>query len=149
NWTALDKSTDISGARVKYKLVRAPENETTGTRLVIRKLRTSAAFAQDSSIRSEVLRIVSPLAVLDRGRFSTIQQPDAGGTPQQEEQDPGFAVVLPGREAEGALDLAKLVLDNHWGRLLVDLSGAKLSLQVWLRGSNEPKRLNISCKGHS
>jgi len=42
------------------------------------------------------------------------------------------------------VNLAKLVLDNSWGRLTVDLRGKKLRFSVWLPNAKKPKRLNVN-----
>jgi signal transduction histidine kinase len=59
--------------------------------------------------------------------------------------DPGFRVVLPESEVEGAteLDLAELVLGNYWARLQIELAGNDLVYKVWLSSSREPKKLEL------
>jgi signal transduction histidine kinase len=53
-------------------------------------------------------------------------------------------VILPGeREAED-VDLAKLVVDNFWARLTIELHGKRLCFRVWFSGSKRPKELTVS-----
>src|SRR5580704_1828146 len=112
DWPEIDKLVDIRQAKVGYKVERVEDGAHTGTTLEIRQLNASTDFASESSLRSDVLRIVTPLQGLESGRF-TLGHRDS-------KTDPGFRVVLPTEgEAEtgagaGEIDLAALVLENYW-----------------------------------
>src|SRR4029077_20652071 len=96
----------------------------TGATLTIRKLRGATDFTRSTELRDEVLRIVSPLQGLESGRFAN--------TNVSEGKDPGFKVLLPGKDTVEDVNLAKLLLDNSWGRLTIDLHGKTLRFRVWL-----------------
>jgi signal transduction histidine kinase len=135
DWPRLDKAQDISNIRVDYKLVEVPAGTPTGTVLTIKKLRTTTDFTRSTELRDNVLRIVSPLQGLERGRFAN----DANAA----KEDPGFKVVLPGEGGAEDVDLAKLVLDSYWGRLTIELDGNRLRFRVWLHSLKKTKTLEI------
>jgi signal transduction histidine kinase len=137
DWPAIDRLDDLRQAKVDYTLEEMPEDSSTGTTLEVRKLKASADFTSTSSLRSDVLRIVTPLQGLDPGKFRRIYEGS--------KTDPGFRVKLPGSEAEGAaeVDLADLVLKNYWARLRIELTGKDLVYRVWFSSSREPKTLEL------
>lgn len=136
NWADIDKLSDIRDAHVDYTLEKVEENTPTGTVLEIRRLKSSTNFASASSLRAEVLRIVTPLQGLDAGRFRQRSE---------HRRDPGFQVVLPGtaEEAEREVNLAELVLKNYWARLTIDLNHAHLTFKVWFSSARKPKELKL------
>lgn len=137
DWRQIDQLNDIRDAKVIYTLERAGADTSTGTTLEVRRLKTSTDFTTASSLRTNVLRIVTPLQGLDAGRF----KPSHKGS----DADPGFRVLLPGAQEEGAggIDLAALVLSNYWARLYIDLSRKRLTFKVWFSSSREPKKFEI------
>jgi signal transduction histidine kinase len=137
DWPEIDKLADIRQAKVNYKLERVNDDAQTGTTLEIRKLNTSADFASESSLRSDVLRIVTPLQGLEPGRFKPGHR--------DSKTDPGFRVALPMEDEAGAgeINLAELVLKNYWARLLIELKGKRLTFKVWFSSSDTPKTLEI------
>jgi signal transduction histidine kinase len=139
DWPEIDKLADIRQAQVDYKLERVADDTHTGTTLEIRQLNTSTDFASESSLRSDVLRIVTPLQGLESGRFKPGHR--------DSKTDPGFRVVLPmegeAGTATGEVDLAALVLENYWARLLIDLRGRRLTFKVWFSSSETPKTLEV------
>lgn len=136
NWPEIDRLNDIRNAEVDYRLVQVDGDAETGTTLEIRNLKTSTDFTGEKSLRTSVLRIVTPLQGLEAGRFK--------GATQGSGADPGFRVVLPGDDQGSAgLDLAKLVLSHYWARLLVELTGKKLTFTVWFSTSKQPKTLEL------
>jgi signal transduction histidine kinase len=137
DWPLIDRLNDLRQAKVDYKLEEAADDAETGTILQVRKLKASADFTSASSLRSDVLRIVTPLQGLDPGRFRQAYQGS--------KTDPGFRVTLPGTEAEGTpeVDLADLVLRNYWARLQVELTGKSLVFQVSFSASRAPKTLEL------
>jgi signal transduction histidine kinase len=138
DWPQIDRLDDIRKATVTYKLERVPDDTPTGTTLEIRQLNTSTDFASNSSLRSDVLRIVTPLQGLDPGKF----KPDH----RDSKTDPGFRVILPGEGPEGTdeINLADLVLSNYWGRLRIELKGKNLKFEVWFSSSKTPKPLEVT-----
>jgi signal transduction histidine kinase len=137
DWPTIDRLSDLRQAQVDYTLEQMPEDATTGTILEVGELKTSSDFTSTSSLRADVLRIVTPLQGLDAGRFRQIYQGSR--------TDPGFRVILPGAEEESApeVDLAELVLRNHWARLQIDLTGKNLVFRVWFSSSKQPKTLEL------
>src|SRR5262249_15908121 len=137
DWRAIDELSDLRQAKVDYTLEEMPENSPTGTTLEIRRLKAAADFTKATSLRTDVLRIVTPLQGLDAGKFRQIHQGS--------KVDPGFRVILPGDEGEGTteVDVAELVLRYYWARLQVELTGKKLLFQVWFSSSREPKTLEL------
>ena len=135
NWEQLDVVQDIVSTKVPYELVQMPDGTPTGTTLTIQELRRSADFTRSNELRNNVLQIVSPLQGLETGKF-------AGGNASRGE-DVGFKVVLPGATETEEVDLAKLVLDNYWARLTVQLDGRDLQFRVWFSGGDKPKKLDI------
>ena len=139
DWPEIDKLADIRQAKVDYKLERVADDTRTGTTLEIRQLNMAAGFAKESSLRSDVLRIVTPLQGLESGRFKPGHR--------DSKTDPGFRVVLPMEGETGAgtreIDLAALVLENYWARLFIDLRGKRLTFKVWFSSSETPKTLDV------
>ena len=122
DWPQLDALADLSTLKIPYELSRAPSGRPTGTTLVIHKLRTATDFAQSRNLRTDVLRIVSPLGALDSGHI--VRQPS--GT----SHDPGFRVVLPEDGVTDKADLAQSVLENYWARLTISLKRNQLD-SLW------------------
>jgi signal transduction histidine kinase len=135
DWPQIDLLSDIRNAEVQYTVEETASGTPTGTTLEIRKLKTSADFTGEKSLRSDVLRIVTPLQGLDAGKFKSSQQ--------SSKADPGFRVLLPGDKEEGQseIDIAGLVLKNHWARLQIELQDKNLTLNVWFSSSPTPKTL--------
>jgi signal transduction histidine kinase len=137
DWPKIDQLADLREAQIDYKLERVAQDAVTGTTLEIRQLKTSTNFTSESSLRSDVLRIVTPVQGLESGRFRLAHR--------DSKVDPGFRVILPGQrdDEDGAIDLADLVLKNYWARLVVDLKGKRLSFSVWFSDSSKPKTLDV------
>jgi signal transduction histidine kinase len=138
DWAVIDRLDDLRQAKVDYTLEQMPNGTTAGTVLEIRKLKASADFASRSSLRSDVLRIVTPLQGLDPGRFAHIHE--------RSKADPGFRVILPGGEQQGAaeVNLAGLVLNNYWARLQIELTGKRLEFTVSFSTKRQPKTLELT-----
>ncbi len=139
NWPQLDQVGDLSSGKVDYELVRVPNDTPTGTTLTITKLRSATAFTRSRQLRGNILRMVSPLRVLESGKFLATAH---GGN-----KDPGFKVILPGEgdTAEG-VNLAKLVLDNYWARLTIKLDGNALEFRVHYPTRKKPSMLKVDVK---
>jgi signal transduction histidine kinase len=137
DWPQIDRLSDIRDAKVDYTLERVATDTPTGTILEVRGLKTSTDFTSKSSLRADVLRIVSPLPALDAGRFKPAHK--------DSKTDPGFKVVLPGgkQEEPEEVDLAELVLKNHWARLQIELSDTHLTFRVRFSSSRGPRTLVV------
>lgn len=135
DWPQIDKLGDLSNAEIDYKLERADAEPVTGTTLQITKLKTAADFARASTLRADVLKIVTPLQGLDPGRFKP--------SDQSHTSDPGFVVKLPG-ESENTdrdVNLAEMVLANYWARLVIDLQKNVLTFKVFFPPSGRKPKI--------
>jgi hypothetical protein len=137
DWAAIDMLSDLRDARVDYVLDQVEQHTPTGTILEVRQLKTSTDFTSESSLRSDVLRIVTPLQGLDAGRFIQTGKDSRG--------DAGFKVALPGANEDGEreVNLADLVLRNYWARLGIELKNGGLIFKVWLSSLRKPKILKL------
>jgi signal transduction histidine kinase len=137
DWPKIDRLSDIRNAKVNYTLEQVAADVPVGTTLEVRKLKTSTEFTGEKSLRSDVLRIVTPLQGLDAGRFKSSNQ--------SSKTDPGFRVALPGdgKEGRSEIDVADLVLKNQWAKLQIDLKEQRLTFEVWFPSSQAPKTLEV------
>ena len=130
DWEKIDATSDLSATKIPYEVYKADPSATTGTTLTIGELKGGSSVVFSREIRTQVLRLTSPLAGLGRGHFRIHDSAD----------DPGFAVYLPDRADETAeTGLSKIVLDNCWAKLNVSLQGQKLRFEVYFRGETKPR----------
>ena len=138
DWPELDKIAQLSDVGVQYQLEKVGRDMALGTTLTISELRADASFVQSRTLRDDVLRMVSPIQGLERGRFSKKKDTSAN--------DPGFRVELPDDDSSSDhVDLASLVLDNAWARLIIDLRKHSLKYTVTFGSDSKrkPYKLNI------
>lgn len=140
DWPKLDSKRNIQDAKVDYEVVRISDDIPTGTTLIVNQLRTSTDFTHESALRTNILRIASPFQGLDKGPMGT--QADAS------REDPGFKIVLPGNEQDGSeqVDLSKMVLDNYWAKLTIELKKNSVNFSVHFAGASKPKTLSHDLK---
>ncbi len=133
NWPAIDKARDLRESKIPYRLMRADDNAPTGTTLTVRRLKQKGDFARSKNFRSNVLKIVTPIQGLERGRF--------GLSVKTSSKDPGFQVVLPGDDgrADKKLDLAKNVLANAWAKLTIDAEDGHILYRVTFYDGTQKK----------
>lgn len=123
DWRRIDSSSDLRSAKIPYTLFTAADDAQTGTTLRIEGLKQGTEFIATKAFRTSVLRIVSPLESLDRGRF--------GRSDLATKEDPGFRVLLPGAQGkEEEVDLGAQVLAHAWARLRIDLKGNTATFDV-------------------
>lgn len=141
DWEKVDQTTDLGKVKIPYELWEVPKNTRTGTTLAINSLRISAAEIEGEEIRTKVLRTVSPFGGLDRGRFRALGA--------KTKVDPGFTVNLP-NDNNGTpqpSNLSTYVLDNHAGRVTINLEGKDLvisaSVPGWEKGTQKIVRDNF------
>ncbi len=134
DWSQLDKTDDLLKLKVPYELTER-SNDPTGTTLQITRLNSALTEEVFSRVRSEVLRIASPLSAL-RPRKGRLAETGKGNADSGNE-DPGFEITINGQNEkdEGP---ANLVLENYVGRVVVSLEGKKLKVEVDFKehGSN-------------
>jgi signal transduction histidine kinase len=141
DWEKVDQATDLAKVKIAYELWEVPKDTQTGTILAINSLRISAAEIESEEIRTKVLRTVSPFGGLDRGRFPVLGA--------KTNVDPGFNVNLPNDEADrpNLGNLSSYVLDNHAGRVSIDLDGRDLTITAsvpgWKKGTRKIVRDNF------
>ena len=134
DWKKFSHSRDIRKIKILYKLYRLADDTNTGTTLILRQLhKTKEGFVFNKEVRSEILKIVTPLSGLDAGRFDREKELIS--------KDPGFRVELIGQLDEGRYydeNLAENILNNFWARLLIDLKGNNLKYKIYIPGNKEP-----------
>ena len=142
DWEKVDEAVDLGKVQIPYELWRVADDAEPGTTLNITKLRILAEDIEGREIRNKVLKIVSPFGGLDRGRFLALGE--------KTKIDPGFTVVLPkedGEEDERS-NLSSYVLDNHAGRVTINLQGKRLvitaSVPGWEKGTRQIKRSDFA-----
>ncbi len=153
DWKLIDQAKNLSDVDIPYELWEVPDSTPTGTVLEIGELRVPPIEVRKRAIRDEVLKIVSPVSGLDRGRFKPIGM-------SGKNKDPGFEVILPppvsekrdededeqGEVPEPA-NLAAFVLKNAAGRISIDLQGSNLSIVAmatdWPAGKAKIVRKNF------
>lgn len=132
DWNEVDRAKNLSEVEIDYEIWEMPANTPTGTVLEIGELRVEPQDIAKRGVRDEVLKIVSPVSGLDRGRFKPMGKSGL-------KKDPGFAVNLPPLVPEPTKDgddeqieypenLAAAVLANAAGRISIDLNGPKLKI---------------------
>lgn len=150
DWKLVDQAKNLSDVDIPYEVWEVPSNTPTGTVLEIGDLRVSPADVRKRAIRDEVLKIVSPVSGLERGRFKEIGR-------SGKKNDPGFEVILPPplaetvdgveEEIETPENLAAFVLKNAAGRISIDLQGSKLTIVAmatdWPEGKAKIVRKNF------
>jgi signal transduction histidine kinase len=135
DWPELDKTDDLSTTRIPYEVLAASPDAATGTTLTIGKLRTTSSFATSRELRTNVLKIVSPLNGLDQGRFRR--------SAEQSHSDPGFNLTLPGEDISTDTNLADVVLQHYWARLTIALDGSDLVFSVFFPSHKKPRVLKL------
>ncbi|BCF94943.1 sensor histidine kinase [Paraburkholderia largidicola] len=122
DWQKIDENDSLVDTEVPYRLFKAGPDDKEGTTLRISGLRRGGEFASGPSFRSGVLKIVSPISGLDRGRFKRAKS--------RADRDPGFRVALPGEDDSSTINVAEYVLENAWARLAIDLKNNALEYKV-------------------
>lgn len=146
NWNKIDQANDLNDAKIPYQIWNVPDSTPTGTILEIRDLRIEPTSIGKKGIRDEILKIVSPVSGLNRGRFTTLSS-------SGKNQDPGFEVNLPSDTAIVTPEkdplpenIAELVLSNYVGKVSIDLNGDTLEITAsvagWPEGDITIKRKN-------
>jgi hypothetical protein len=116
DWPEIDRLSNISEAKINYLVDRPAENSQIGTTLKINKLKSTTDFTSNSILKTNVLRIITPLQGLDAGKF---KQRDTGLV-----NDPGFIVLLPDNKEEGQIILQFSGDENDLARqAIIDAEG--------------------------
>lgn len=133
NWKEVDKLAHLEKYEIPYKVYKLNESVERGTKLLIRDIKNKEI--DKHYIRTEVIKIVSPISGLERGKFDVINN--------KRNKDPGFTVNFSeGFESEKDIDinLAKNVLKNCWAQLIISLDQDKLKYNIIFNYSVENKK---------
>lgn len=112
-WEKIDSAELLHAVQITYEIWSAPPGQSTGTRLIIEKLRNPEEIYFSKEQKTELLSIINPYSGLESGRFT--REGESG-------YDPGFTVILPGTEEQDGEDLVTNVLSNAFARLTIDHS---------------------------
>ncbi|MBA7561042.1 hypothetical protein ES708_02676 [subsurface metagenome] len=133
DWDAFDRGEPLEQVKIPYSVSTVEPGQKTGTVLRISRLKTTTDEVFGKNVRTDILRMTSPLAGLENGGF--------GRSTKSETKDPGFVVFIPGYEdnEQDKRNIAASVLANFWGRITISLKEAVLNYSVYLAGSKEPE----------
>ena len=139
DWSQLDKTHDLLKLEIPYE-IHHRSDEPTGTTLKITRLNTALSEEVFTRVRSEVLRMASPLSAL-RPREGVFAEGCRGNAAESGSEDPGFEITINGRnqEDEGP---ASRVLEHYVGRVAVSLEGKRLVVEADFREHGK-KRIAI------
>jgi signal transduction histidine kinase len=129
NWTSFDKHEDLGKIRVPYSLARVSNATTTGTTLVIEKLRAQADDLDLRRVRTESIGVLTPLRSLFHRAEPSLDEKDHTST-----SDPGFMLTIQQGEDAPEEDVAVAILDAYVLRAVLKVDGTKLDLKIYRRG---------------
>ena len=139
DWTKISREETISSIEIQYTVEPvADESLPNGTVLRIGGLRREAKQISSSKVKTDILRLTTPISGLESPPF-VAKRPSGVGRPQK---DPGFSVSFTDDSGDGDGELAPTVqasiVDSYVGRvrLQVDETGL-LSYDVFWRGEDE------------
>ena len=129
DWPSFDEHEDLGQIRVPYTLVRADDDQYTGTSLVIGHLRSQAGNLNLRRVRTDSIGVLTPLRSLfkhaERRRY---------GTDSPSTDDPGFVLVIQEGEEAPEEDVAATILSSFVLRAVLTVDGPKLDLKIYRRG---------------
>ena len=132
NWPRFDRNEDLGNVEVPYRLVEARSALTTGTKLVITRLRAPAARLDLHAVRTGSIGILTPLRAL----FS--QTVGGDGYAVEGDEDPGFSLRLQSDGGADEADVAGQVLEAYVLRATLSVVGDNLDLEIFKRGRRKP-----------
>ena len=139
DWKRIDASSRLHTVKIPYEVGPAPADRKSGTRLIIRALRTPGDIQLSKEQRTELLSIVDPYSGLETGGF---------GRTGDSAEDPGFRVILPDSTEEGEADLVSAVLSNAYARLTIEHDGAKTKVVIRHKDGRTLLRRNFPYPSH-
>lgn len=139
DWEEIDAADQLHTFQIPYEVRSAPNNQATGTRLIIKKLRYLEDIQLGKEQKTELLYIVNPYSGLETGGF---------GRHKEADQDPGFKVILPETGAEEETDLVDVVLRNAYSRLTIEHNAGKVKYLIRHKDGRVLLRRTISYKSH-
>ncbi len=138
-WEEIDAAEQLHTVKIPYEVRFASSTRSTGTRLVIEKLRNPEDIQFSKEQKTNLLSIVNPFSGLDTGGF---------GRSRESDKDPGFRVVIPGEESEGEVDLTSAVLNNAYARLTIEHSNKKAKYIISHKDGRILLKRNIKYPSH-
>ncbi len=129
DWPSFDEYQDLGKIRVPYTLSRVSDETTTGTKLVIQRLRAQAKDLDLRRVRTDSIGVLSPL----RSLFRTMA-PDGDGEGAKGTSDPGFMLVIQHGDDAPNEDVAATILNAYVLRAVLKVDGPKLDLKIYRTG---------------
>jgi signal transduction histidine kinase len=139
DWEEIDAAEQLHTFQIPYEVRSVPNNQATGTRLIIKKLRHLEDVQLGKEQKTELLYIVNPYSGLETGDFGRYKESD---------QDPGFKVILPETGAEEETDLVDIVLRNAYARLTIEHNAGKVKYVIRHKDGRILLRRTINYKSH-
>jgi signal transduction histidine kinase len=133
DWPLIDSTEALGDVQVPYSLETIDDDAPTGVTLTISKLRRGVSSMNLSVVRTGSIGVLTPLRPLLRPA-----DPDPKAD-RVRAQDPGFALsITPSPTDDDDGDVASEILDAYVLRAVLELTGDRLSLQVYKRGQSQP-----------
>jgi hypothetical protein len=129
DWPSFDEHEDLGKIQVPYTLVRAENDESIGTNLVIGHLRSQASDLNLRRVRTDSIGVLSPLRSLFKHEGVGSDSTDPLST-----NDPGFLLVIREGDQAPEEDVAATILNSFVLRAVLTIKGPKLDLKVYRRG---------------
>lgn len=128
DWSSFDEHEDLGQIKVPYTLARVENAVSTGTTLVIERLRSQANELNLQRVRTDSIGVLSPLrSLFQRGGDRK------NGTEPQATADPGFILIIQKGAEAPEEDVAATILSSFVLRAVLNLDGPKLDLKVYRR----------------
>lgn len=140
NWDKFTHHAAIESVEIPYTVQNVGQDTKTGTTLTITKLRREAVDISAAVVKSDILRLTSPILGLEAAPFHPIKEP----TTTDPDSDPGFSVNFPSSEGEDpgttlAPNVQEAIMDAFVGRVRIHVDEAgQLDYRVFWRGSKTP-----------
>ncbi|MFZ3052636.1 MAG: sensor histidine kinase [Sulfuricurvum sp.] len=129
DWNQIDQTRDIKEIEIGYKYFKIdnPINIKTGTKLTIKGLKYSREDLNSKSIKTDILKVVSPhLSLIPKDKYFT------ENTAKEKLSDPGFEVTIIGMEDDDEIqDLSKEVLDFYEVRATISINENEIEVEVF------------------
>jgi len=129
-WKDFDSEQDVNKVEVPYKLFRVSESTQEGTTLVIGQVYKSLGDFISKRINTEILRIISPLKGLERGKFTQKES--------LKNDDPGFTVFNATEALDGSGDISVNILSAFWAKLLITAESDAVKYEIYFPGRSTP-----------
>lgn len=145
NWDKFTQQRAIELVEIPYSVQIVGKETKPGTTLTITKLRREAVEISAAVVKSDILRLTSPILGLETAPFHSIEVP----TNDRPDTDPGFSVNFPLEDGEStgatlAPNVQEAIMSAFVGRVRihVDETG-KLDYRVFWRGSKTPVKKGV------